>query len=62
MVLQPDNSFAYIPAWMTHGAAAQYTLREKPCFSVDILRSLRAEIDALLGFLRSEIKDGGDQS
>jgi len=56
VILQPDNSFACIPAWMTHGAAAQYTLREKPCFSVDILRSLRAEIDALLGFLRSESK------
>ena len=54
--MQPDNSFACIPAWMTHEAAAQYALREKPCFSVDILRSLRAEIDALLGFLRSESK------
>ena len=48
VILQPDNSFACIPAWMTHGAAGQYTLRDKPCFSVDILRSLRAEIDALL--------------
>ena len=56
MILQPDNSFACIPAWMTHEAAAQYVLREKPCFSVDILRSLRAEIDALLSFLRSESK------
>jgi hypothetical protein len=56
VILQPDNSFACIPAWMSHEAAAQYAVREKPCFSVDILRSLRAEIDALLGFLRSESK------
>jgi hypothetical protein len=34
---------------MTHEAAAQYAVRENPCFSVDILRSLRAEADALLG-------------
>jgi hypothetical protein len=51
--LQPDSSFARIPAWMTHEAAAQYALSEKPHFSVDILRSLRAEIDVLLGFLQS---------
>ena len=59
VILQPDNSFACIPAWMTHQAAAHYTLKGTPCFSVDILRSLRAETDALLGFLRSKIKDGG---
>ena len=56
VILQPDSSLAGIPAWMTHEAAAQYALREKPRFSVDILRSLRTEIDALLGFLRSESK------
>ena len=51
VILQPDSSLACIPAWMTHEAAAQYALSEKPHFSVDILRCLRAEIDALLGFL-----------
>src|SRR2546427_278980 len=40
VVLQPDSSLACIPAWMTRGAAAQYTLSDKPQFSVDILRSL----------------------
>ena len=56
VILQPDSSLACIPAWMTHEAAAQYALSEKPRFSVDILRSLRAEIDALLSFLQSESK------
>jgi hypothetical protein len=56
VILQPDSSLACIPAWMTHEIAAQYALSEKPGFSVDILRSLRAEVDALLGFLLSESK------
>jgi hypothetical protein len=56
VILQPDSSLACIPAWMTHESAAQYALSEKPCFSVDILRSLRAEIDELSGFLQSESK------
>jgi hypothetical protein len=56
VILQPDSSLACIPAWMTHEAAAQYTLSAKAHFSVDMLRSLRAEIDALLGFLQSESK------
>ena len=56
VILQPDSSLACIPLWMTHEAAAQYTLSEKPHFSVDILRSLRAEINALLGFLQPESK------
>lgn len=56
VILLPDGSLACIPAWMTHEAAAQYALSEGPHFSVDTLRSLRAEIDALLGFLQSESK------
>ena len=48
VILQPDSSVACIPAWMTHEAAAQYALTDKPRFSVTILRSLRTEIDALL--------------
>jgi hypothetical protein len=56
VILQPDSSLACIPLWMTHEAAAQYTLSETPYFSVDILRSMRAEINALLGFLQPESK------
>jgi hypothetical protein len=48
VILQPDSSLACIPAWMTHESAAQYALSEKPHFSVDILRSVRAEIGAVL--------------
>jgi hypothetical protein len=56
VIPQLDSSLACIPAWMTHETAAYYGLSEEPCFSLDILRSLRAEIDALLGFLQSESK------
>jgi hypothetical protein len=56
VIVQPDSSLAWIPAWMMREAAAQYTLGEEPHFSVDILRSLRATIDAFLGFLQSESK------
>jgi hypothetical protein len=48
VILQPDGSLARIPAWIMHETAAQYTVSEQPHFSVDILRSLRAAIDALL--------------
>ena len=41
---------------MTREAAAQYALSEKPRFSVDILRSLRAAADVLLRSLPSESK------
>src|SRR6516165_5367940 len=56
VVLQPDGSLACTPAWMTREAAAQYALSEKPRFSVDILRSLRAAADVLLRSLPSESK------
>jgi hypothetical protein len=56
VILQPDSSLACIPAWMICESAAQYALSEKPPFSVDTLRFLRAEIDALLGFLQPESK------
>ena len=58
VIPQPDSSLACIPGWMTHETAAQYGLSEEPSFPLDILRSLRAEIDALLGFLRSESNTG----
>ena len=54
VIPQPDGSVACIPAWMTHESAAHHQLRAEPRFSLDILRSMRAEIDALLGFLQSD--------
>src|SRR6516225_3188864 len=53
VIPQPDGSVAGIPAWMTHESAARHQLAE-PRLSLDNLRSLRAEIDALLSFLQSD--------
>ena len=39
---------------MTHESAARYQLRAEPRFSLDVLRSVRFEIEALLGFLQSD--------
>ena len=39
---------------MTYESAAHHELRAEPRLSLEILRSLRAEIDALLGFLQSD--------
>jgi hypothetical protein len=55
-VLQPDGSFAFMPAWMIEPAASRFEIGDAPHFPLDILRSMRAEVDALLGFLRSESK------
>src|ERR1700737_1204325 len=54
VIPQPDGSVACIPEWMTHESAAHHQLRTEPRPSLDILRSLRAEIDALLGFFHSD--------
>jgi len=54
IIRQPDGSDIRLPAWMTHESASQYSLREKPEFPLDILRSLRVEIDTLLRFLQSD--------
>src|SRR2546430_6377223 len=54
VIPQPDGSVACIPAWMTHESAAQHNVCVEPRLSLDALRDLRAEIDSLLGFLRSE--------
>ena len=56
VVLQPDGSFACLPAWMTEPAASRFTIGDEPHFPLHILRAMRAEIDALLGFLLSEPK------
>src|SRR5271170_2683199 len=53
---QPDGSVACIPAWMTHESSAHHELCVEPGFSLDVLRSLRSEIDALLSFLPSDSK------
>src|SRR6202048_3973513 len=54
VIPQPDGSVACIPAWMTHESAAHPQVCAEPRLSLDILRSLRAEIDALLGFFHSD--------
>jgi hypothetical protein len=56
VVLQPDGSFAFMPAWMIEPAASRFEIGDEPHFPLDILRSMRAEVDALLGFLPSESK------
>ena len=56
VIPQPDGSVACIPAWMTHETAAHPELCAEPRLSLDIFRSLRSEIDAVLGFLQSDSK------
>ena len=56
VIPQPDGSVACIPAWMTDELAARRQICAEPQFSLDILRSLRSEIDALLSFLPSDAK------
>jgi hypothetical protein len=53
VVLQPDGSFASLPAWMTGPAASRFEIADEPHFPLHILRSMRAEVDALLSFLLS---------
>jgi hypothetical protein len=63
VIEQPDGSLAQLPAWMLHEAAAHLGVHADPCFPLEVLRSLRFEVDALLGFLPSESdleKDGDD--
>jgi hypothetical protein len=56
VVLQPDGSFASVPAWMTEPAASRFEIGDEPHFPLHILRSIRAEVHTLLGFLLSESK------
>ena len=62
VVLQPDGSFACLPAWMTEPAASRFTISDQPHFPLHILRSMRMEVDALLGFLLPESKPEGAQN
>src|ERR1700687_3455307 len=54
VVLQPDGSFATLPAWMTEPAASRFEISDEPHFPLHILRSMRAEADALLGSVLPE--------
>src|SRR5216684_3062002 len=54
VIPQPDGSVACIPSWMTRESAADHQLRAEPRLSLEALRSLRSEIDALLNFLQSD--------
>ncbi len=54
VVQQLDGTFACLPAWMTDQAASRFEISDEPGFPLDVLRSLRNEVDALLGFLASE--------
>ena len=49
VVHQPDGSFACLPAWMTHETASRFAIGMAPAFSLTTLRTLRNEVDALLG-------------
>ena len=61
VVHQPDSSFACLPAWMMQPSASRYEICDKPNFSLDILRSLRAQVDHLLGSWRTTTRaDGGN--
>src|SRR6516164_4535038 len=54
VVHQLDGTFACLPAWMTDEAASRFEIGDGPRFPLDVLRSLRKEVDTLLGFLTSE--------
>src|SRR6266446_1453986 len=56
VVHQLGGTFACLPAWMTEEAASRFEIGVEPRFPLDVLRSLRNEVDALLGFLASESK------
>src|SRR5262249_22872332 len=60
VILQPDGSLAFLPAWMLNESAARFTIHESPTFSLTLLQSLRTEIDALLASLPFDSKAGDD--
>jgi hypothetical protein len=55
-VHQLDDTFACLPAWMTDEATSRFEIGGEPRFPLDVLLSLRNEVDALLGFLAAESK------
>jgi len=54
VIVQPDGTFACIPAWMTKETAAHFKLSEELKVSIDFLRALRTETTELLKSLQSE--------
>ena len=58
VILQPDGSLAYLPAWMLAESAAQHRICRSPTISIAFLRSLRVEVDALLASLPSDSEMG----
>src|SRR3984893_930995 len=56
VVHQLDGTFACLPPWMSAEAASRFEISVEPHFPLDVLCSLRNEVDALLGFLASESK------
>ena len=60
VIPQPDGSTACIPEWMTHERAARFKLSTEPQFSLETLRSLCVEIDALLAQLSLLAPSGDD--
>src|SRR3954452_15721395 len=54
VIPQPDGSVACIPAWMTDESAARHQLGAEARIPLQVLRSLRAEVDELLRFLQPE--------
>ena len=51
---QPDGTLAHIPRWMMEETAARHSLGSQPRLSLDHLRNLRLEIDALLNFVQPD--------
>ena len=54
VIRQPDGTRARLPAWMFEEAAQQLVVAEQATLPIVALRGLRAEIDLLLGLLRSD--------
>jgi hypothetical protein len=54
VIRQPDGTRARMPAWMFDEAAGRFAIAAKPTFPILALRILRAEIDLLLGLMRSD--------
>jgi hypothetical protein len=54
VVRQRDGTGARLPAWMFEEVSACFALGVGPDFPLEVLRSLRKEIDVLLGCLQSD--------
>ncbi len=56
VIRQPDGTLAHVPCWMMREAASHHVIYPEPVLPLPHLRDLRAEVDALLDFLRSDSK------